>query len=226
MRRLKTVRRPPIYPKTPGHLPCSSLTHPLPLSSRRPSVSFGGFGLNTNTRLLVAAWGRGESDLTAPRCVGWPGIIQEEAFPIPPAGDLYEVSLWAENEGDEFPTILWFEMCYYNDDDVMVGGSSWLAWVPQGGPHLIRRSIDIGSRAAGSARPSATHARLMVAVYWDYFFQRGYCEGTRIGAYLDNIVLRAVDEPLPILAPAITAIRAPECLAPTPTPTPTPASVP
>ena len=44
MRRLKTVRRPPIYPKTPGHLPCSSLTHPLPLSSRRPSVSFGGFG--------------------------------------------------------------------------------------------------------------------------------------------------------------------------------------
>ena len=45
MRRLKTVRRPPIYPKTPGHLPCSSLTHPLPLSSRRPSVSFGGFGL-------------------------------------------------------------------------------------------------------------------------------------------------------------------------------------
>ena len=45
MRRLKTVRRPPIYPKTPGHLPCSSLTHPLPLSSRRPSVSFGGFGI-------------------------------------------------------------------------------------------------------------------------------------------------------------------------------------
>ena len=44
MRRLKTVRRPPIYPKTPGHLPCSSLTHPLPLPSRRPSVSFGGFG--------------------------------------------------------------------------------------------------------------------------------------------------------------------------------------
>ena len=49
MRRLKTVRRPPIYPKTPGHLPYS-LTHPLPLSSRRPSVSFGGFGLN-HTRM-------------------------------------------------------------------------------------------------------------------------------------------------------------------------------
>ena len=48
MRRLKTVRRPPIYPKTPGHLPCSSLTHPLPLSSRRPSVSFGGFGIRLN----------------------------------------------------------------------------------------------------------------------------------------------------------------------------------
>ena len=51
MRRLKTVRRPPIYPKTPGHLPCSSLTHPLPLSSRRPSVSFGGFGFNYTDRL-------------------------------------------------------------------------------------------------------------------------------------------------------------------------------
>ena len=50
MRRLKTVRRPPIYPKTPGHLPCSSLTHPLPLSSRRPSVSFGGFGLSLARR--------------------------------------------------------------------------------------------------------------------------------------------------------------------------------
>ena len=48
MRRLKTVRRPPIYPKTPGHLPCSSLTHPLPLSSRRPSVSFGGFGIRSS----------------------------------------------------------------------------------------------------------------------------------------------------------------------------------
>ena len=48
MRPLKTGRRPPIYPKTPGHLPCSSLTHPLPLPSRRPSVSFGGFGLSTN----------------------------------------------------------------------------------------------------------------------------------------------------------------------------------
>ena len=46
MWRLKTVRRPPIYPKTPGHLPCSSLTHPLPLPSLRPSVSFGGFGLS------------------------------------------------------------------------------------------------------------------------------------------------------------------------------------
>ena len=53
MRRLKTVRRPPIYPKTPGHLPCSSLTHPLPLSSRRPSVSFGGFGLNTSDWTLT-----------------------------------------------------------------------------------------------------------------------------------------------------------------------------
>ena len=37
VRRLKTVRRPPIYPRSPGHLPCSSLT-PFPPSSRRPSV--------------------------------------------------------------------------------------------------------------------------------------------------------------------------------------------
>ena len=42
---MKTVRLPP-YPKwNPGYFPCSSLT-PLPLSSRRPSVSFGGFGLS------------------------------------------------------------------------------------------------------------------------------------------------------------------------------------
>ena len=56
MRRLKTLRRPPIYPKTPGHLPCSSLTHPLPLPSRRPSVSFGGFGLR-NVTLVIHDWG-------------------------------------------------------------------------------------------------------------------------------------------------------------------------
>ena len=62
MRRLKTVRRPPIYPKTPGHLPCSSLTHPLPLSSRRLSVSFGGFGLrehlNKSGTTAILCWNR------------------------------------------------------------------------------------------------------------------------------------------------------------------------
>ena len=48
---MKTVRRPP-YPKwNPGYFPCSSLT-PLPLSSRRPSVSFGGFGLRGPVRRL------------------------------------------------------------------------------------------------------------------------------------------------------------------------------
>ena len=47
---MKTVRRPP-YPKwNPGYFPCSSLT-PLPLSSRRPSVSFGGFGLSVQERV-------------------------------------------------------------------------------------------------------------------------------------------------------------------------------
>ncbi len=50
---MKTVRRPP-YPKwNPGYFPCSSLT-PLPLSSRRPSVSFGGFGLNLYERAIQA----------------------------------------------------------------------------------------------------------------------------------------------------------------------------
>ena len=34
MRRLKTVRRPPIYPKTPGHLPCSP--HPPPSAALTP----------------------------------------------------------------------------------------------------------------------------------------------------------------------------------------------
>ena len=47
---MKTVRRPP-YPKwNPGYFPCSSLTT-LPLSSRRPSVSFGGFGLKDELHL-------------------------------------------------------------------------------------------------------------------------------------------------------------------------------
>ena len=49
---MKTVRRPP-YPKwNPGYFPCSSLT-PLPLSSRRPSVSFGGFGLKRHLSITV-----------------------------------------------------------------------------------------------------------------------------------------------------------------------------
>ena len=61
MRRLKTGRRPPIYPKTPGHLPCSSLTHPLPLPSRRPSVSFGGFGPK------ATAYERATDPVTSPR---------------------------------------------------------------------------------------------------------------------------------------------------------------
>ena len=51
---MKTVRRPP-YPKwNPGYFPCSSLT-PLPLSSRRPSVSFGGFGLKAHLGVFALA---------------------------------------------------------------------------------------------------------------------------------------------------------------------------
>ena len=53
---MKTVRRPP-YPKwNPGYFPCSSLTT-LPLSSRRPSVSFGGFGLTLNAAETDLAFG-------------------------------------------------------------------------------------------------------------------------------------------------------------------------
>ena len=68
MRRLKTVRRPPIYPKSPGHLPCSSLTHPLPLPSRRPSVSFGGFGVRARGRSITAA-GFGDGKVFPPKGV-------------------------------------------------------------------------------------------------------------------------------------------------------------
>ena len=50
---MKTVRRPP-YPKwNPGYFPCTSLI-PLPLSSRRPSVSFGGFGLKLKAKYTKA----------------------------------------------------------------------------------------------------------------------------------------------------------------------------
>ena len=53
---MKTVRRPP-YPKwNPGYFPCSSLT-PLPLSSRRPSVSFGGFGLRKGGAITEPSYG-------------------------------------------------------------------------------------------------------------------------------------------------------------------------
>ena len=43
-------RQPPVYPNSsPDHRPCNSLT-PLPLSSRRPSVSIGGFGIRRESR--------------------------------------------------------------------------------------------------------------------------------------------------------------------------------
>ncbi len=76
---MKTVRRPP-YPKwNPGYFLCSSLT-PLPLSSRRPSVSFGGFGFKTNAERWFAVVG---------------------AAPIPPIIIVMEAfDLWG------FPTLL------------------------------------------------------------------------------------------------------------------------
>ena len=57
---MKTVRRP-LYPKwNSGYFPCSSLT-PLPLSSRRPSVSFGGFGLNLTSSTISANTSTGQT---------------------------------------------------------------------------------------------------------------------------------------------------------------------
>ena len=81
---MKTVRRPP-YPKwNPGYFPCSSLT-PLPLSSRRPSVSFGGFGLKELHRESLA---RCKQSLTI---LGVPDDIADEIALDPPVG--YELIL-------------------------------------------------------------------------------------------------------------------------------------
>ena len=85
MRRLKTLRRPPIYPKTPGHLPCSSLTHPLPLSSRRPSVSFGGFGLRGMNKLAD----QGALDALTEHPIFWDGITEDDTILIAASGTLY-----------------------------------------------------------------------------------------------------------------------------------------
>ena len=55
MRRLKTVRRPPIYPNEPSHLPCSSLTHPAAVLT--PSIG-------------VLRWIRAKGTYT----VGWKNV--------------------------------------------------------------------------------------------------------------------------------------------------------
>ena len=89
MRRLKTGRRPPIYPKTPGHLPCSSLTHPLPLPSRRPSVSFGGFGIRAKVSI---------------------NQIPQESVRPPPRRTYLEkdgVQIELDDDGDEESDFIW-----------------------------------------------------------------------------------------------------------------------
>ena len=93
MRRLKTVRRPPIYPKTPGHLPCSSLTHPLPLSSRRPSVSFGGFGLRNSLIPILTLLG----PLLAFLVTG--SFIIETVFSVPGIGRLFVQGIFQRDYG-------------------------------------------------------------------------------------------------------------------------------
>ena len=65
MRRLKTARRPPIYPKTPGHLPCSSLTHPFrcPHAVHRcPSVDSGLIDGATNAVIATIPVGSRRSN--------------------------------------------------------------------------------------------------------------------------------------------------------------------
>ena len=71
MRRLKTVRRPPIYPNEPSHLPCSSLTHPAAVLT--PSIG-------------VLRWIRAKGDaLVVFNPVSWrrDGIVEVDADALP-----------------------------------------------------------------------------------------------------------------------------------------------
>ena len=89
---MKTVRRPP-YPKwNPGYFPCSSLT-PLPLSSRRPSVSFGGFGL---TERLGLVEGQDFTVEGVPRTVEGAQYLWER--------DKYHFQKWAVEQTEGFVT--------------------------------------------------------------------------------------------------------------------------
>ena len=80
---MKTVRRPP-YPKwNPGYFPCSSLT-PLPLSSRRPSVSFGGFGLSARPRRRAPDHAGRQGRVRAGVGEGYPHLRSDAAQRIRP----------------------------------------------------------------------------------------------------------------------------------------------
>ena len=55
-------RQPPVYPNSsPEHHACNSLTPP-PLSSRRPSVSTGGFGLKLEVDVSTGSVANGSAD--------------------------------------------------------------------------------------------------------------------------------------------------------------------
>ena len=93
---MKTVRRPP-YPKwNPGYFPCSSLIS-LPLSSRRPSVSFGGFGLSYLNS--SGAWRGLQSvaKVTGERRIGEQVSIESRYYISSLPGDAKEL-LWAVRE--------------------------------------------------------------------------------------------------------------------------------
>ena len=81
-----TEDRPPAshIPQDPRPSPCSSLTHPLPLSSRRPSVSFGGFGLRQRD-LRRHRGGARASDSDLCRGSGDGGLRRPAAAQIPRA---------------------------------------------------------------------------------------------------------------------------------------------
>ena len=61
-KRLQITLQPPVYPNSsPEHHACNSLTPP-PLSSRRPSVSTGGFGLKLEVDVSTGSVANGSAD--------------------------------------------------------------------------------------------------------------------------------------------------------------------
>ena len=75
-KRLQITLQPPVYPNSSSdHRACNSLT-PLPLSSRRPSVSIGGFGIRRHVEGVTdAAVTAGK---VADRAVGYDDVVDSK----------------------------------------------------------------------------------------------------------------------------------------------------